>query len=297
MRNTPKLSVRTLACLTLCTYLCVIGERISWAQVTWNIDNTTNIGGNAVTTVVGSPTVVNTPFGNGLQFDGNDGIIVNANPIAGAASFTIEMLFRPDPIGGVTAYNQPRVLHVQTANPPDHRATLETRVVGNQWYLDVFLKSQTTGGAVSSLALIEPNNVHPLGEWYNLAMTYDGSQLRAYVNGVPELSGPLSVIPIITGQTSLGMRHNQVNFFVGAIAKVRFTPSIVDPSDFLLSYVPGDFDRNGLVESADYDKWASEFGNSVAQAGDGADGNRSSPLPVARTRNWQRSRGPAAGCR
>src|SRR5262245_63120981 len=90
------------------------------AQVTWNIDNTTNIGGNAVTTVVGSPTVVSTPFGNGLKFDGNDGIVVDTDPVAGAANFTVEMLFRPDPIVLMSS-NQPRVLHLQTfPNPPDH---------------------------------------------------------------------------------------------------------------------------------------------------------------------------------
>ena len=75
------------------------------AQVTWNVDNTTNIGGNAVTTIVGSPTVVSTPFGDGLKFDGNDGVIVNANPIAGAANFTIEMLFRPDPIVNAASFS------------------------------------------------------------------------------------------------------------------------------------------------------------------------------------------------
>jgi hypothetical protein len=43
----------------------------------------------AVTAVVGSPTVVSTPLGDALRFDGNDGVIVNANPIAWAANFTI----------------------------------------------------------------------------------------------------------------------------------------------------------------------------------------------------------------
>lgn len=56
------------------------------AQTTWDIDNTTSIGGVAVVDVVGSPTVVPTPFGDGLRFDGNDGLIVDANPIAGAAA-------------------------------------------------------------------------------------------------------------------------------------------------------------------------------------------------------------------
>ncbi len=83
------------------------------------------------------------------------------------------------------------------------------------------------------------------------------------------------------------MRANQVNFFEGVIAKVRFTPSLVDPADFLLSYVPGDFDRNGLIDTADYDMWKTDFGNAVAQAGEGADGNRDGVVNAADYTIWR----------
>jgi Concanavalin A-like lectin/glucanases superfamily len=284
-----RLATRVAVAITI--FACSLA-RVATAQVTWDIDNTTNIGGNAVTTVVGSPTMVVTPFGNGLQFDGNDGIIVNTDPVAGAAQFTIEMLFRPDPIGGVTALNQPRVLHLQSNSPFDDRATLETRVVGNNWYLDAFLRSRSPGQSdpkvVNSLPLSDETILHPLGEWYNFAMTYDGTSLRAYINGQLDLpAGALSVQPMTSGVTSLGMRANMVNFFKGVIAKVRFTPSLVDPEDFLLSYVPGDFDRNGMVESADYDKWKADFGSSVGQAGEGADGNRDGVVNAADYTVWR----------
>lgn len=259
------------------------------AQVTWSIDNTASIGGNPVAAVVGSPTPVSTPFGTALRFDGRDGIIVDANPIAGAAHFTIEMLFRPDPIVNATS-NQPRILHVQTAIPPDHRATLEGRVENGQWYLDAFLRSQRPGQAnasvVNSLALIDATKLHPLGEWYSFAMTYDGTQLRAYLNGVLQLEGPLAVLATAGGQVSLGMRHNRVNFFEGVIAKVRFTPSVVNMDDFLLPYVPGDYDQNGMVDAADYDRWKSEFGADVA-AGSGADGNRNGIVDAADFTIWR----------
>jgi Concanavalin A-like lectin/glucanases superfamily len=263
------------------------------AQVTWDVDNTTNIGGNAVTTVVGSPTVVSSPFGNALAFDGDDGIIVDASPIAGAANFTIEMLFRPDPIENASS-NQPRVLHVQSDIPPDHRATLETRVVDDQWYLDAFLRSerpnQSNPSIVNSLTLSDANQLHPLGQWYNFAMTYDGSQLRAYVNGQLDLpAGNLAVLPMADGQVSLGMRANQVNFFEGVIAKVRFTPSLVDPEDFLSAIVPGDYDRNGTVDATDYDKWKEEFGTVVVQPGDGADGNSNGVVDSADYVVWRNS--------
>jgi len=164
--------------------------------------------------------------------------------------------------------------------------------VGQQWYLDAFLRSQTPGqgnpSVVSNLTILDMNKLHPLGEWYNFAMTYDGTHLQAYVNGQLDLpAGALSVLPMAAGQTSLGMRFNQVNFFEGVIAKVRFTSALVDPEDFLLSYVPGDFDRNGLLEAADYAKWKSDFGNTIAQAGDGADGNRDGIVDAADYTVWR----------
>jgi hypothetical protein len=261
----------------------------TFAQVTWNVDNTANIGGHAVTTVIGSPTVVSTPFGNGLKFDGNDGVIVDANPIAGATTFTIEMLFRPDPIVNLSS-NVPRILHVQSSIPPDHRATLEGRIVNGQWYLDAFLRSQRPGQAnasvVNSLTLIDATKLHPLGQWYNFTMTYDGEQLRAYLNGQLELAGPLAVLATASGQVSLGMRHNQVNFFEGVIANVRFTPSIVNSADFLSAYAAGDYDRDGAIDADDYDKWKSDFGSAVANLGDGADGNRNGTIDAADYTVW-----------
>ena len=43
--------------------------------------------------------------------------------------------------------------------------------------------------------------------------------------------------------------------------------------ELLTEFTPGDYDRNGIVESADYDKWKVDFGTVVVTAGDGADGN------------------------
>lgn len=284
-----------IAVLAACVAITHIPAR---AQITWNIDNTTNIGGNAVTTVVGSPTVVSTPFGNALKFDGNDGLIVNADPLAGAASFTLEMLFRPDPIVNPGS-NQPRILHLQSIpNPPDHRATLEGRISAGQWYLDAFLRSQDAGQSnpniIESLTLIDPSKLHPLSTWYNFTMSYDGAQLRAYLNGQLELSGPLTVTAMAPGQTSLGMRHNQVNFFEGIIAKVRFTPAIVDPADFMSAVIPGDYDRNGAVNAADYDAWRATLGSPVAVPGDGADGNGNGVIDAADYVLWRdRTTSPA----
>jgi hypothetical protein len=285
------------ACAAVLSALALLGwAAAAHAQVTWNIDNTTNIGGNAVTSVVGAPTVVSTPFGNGLKFDGNDGVIVSTNPVAGAATFTVEMLFRPDPVSGpvTTANNQPRVLFLQSVpNPPDHRAALEARIEpdNQHWHIDTFLLSQTAGqsnpGTTSALTLEEKTKLHPLGQWYNYTMTYDGANLKSYLNGQLESSGPLAVQAMAGGRTSIGMRYTVERFFNGVVAKVRFTPSLVDPADFMLSYLPGDFDRDGMVAAADYAKWKADFGSAVATPGTGADGNRDGLIDAADYTVWR----------
>jgi hypothetical protein len=148
------------------------------------------------------------------------------------------MLFRPDPIKSATS-NQPRILHVQSSIPPDHRATLEGRIESGHWYLDAFLRShrpgQTNASVVNNLTLIDPTKLHPLGQGCNFAIIYDGAQWRSY--GALELEGPLAVLATADGQVSLGMRYNRVNFFEEVMVKVRFTPGVVDASE-CLSPVP-----------------------------------------------------------
>jgi hypothetical protein len=240
---TSSLEIRrpaTASAMLVFTNVLLIGcSMANAAQETWVLDQTTNIGGHA-TSVIGSPRVVRTPFGDGLRFDGNDGLIVNANPIAEATAFTIEMLLRPD-VHQATALDQPRILHIQSADPPDHRATLEGRIVKGQWYLDAFLRTSAT----ANLALLDSTKLHPANRWYSYALVYDGAQMRVYLDGAMELTGALAITPLVAGETSIGMRFNQVNFYSGDIAKVRFTASALAPAELLSSRIPDD--RGGTL--------------------------------------------------
>ena len=61
----------------------------------WDINNTDQIGGHN-TTMLGSPIIIDTEQGRAGEFDGlGDGLIVDANPVAGAEAFTIEVMFKP----------------------------------------------------------------------------------------------------------------------------------------------------------------------------------------------------------
>src|SRR4026209_166430 len=106
-------------------------------DVTWTFDRLENIGGHR-TTVLGQPKVIDSPVGKAVEFDGiDDALFIDNHPLAGAATFTWEAIFRPD--GGQT---EQRWFHLSEKDT-DNRMLFEIRVVGEQWYLDSFNSSGT----------------------------------------------------------------------------------------------------------------------------------------------------------
>ena len=194
-------------------------------QITWQIDSITSIGG-YTPVVLGLPRVVSTPGGKMVEFDGEgDGLQIDTCPLEGAGTFTLEVIFRPD-AGGLP---EQRFFHLQE-DGSDNRVLIETRLTGDgRWYLDTFIRSGMT-----DQTLIDSTLTHPVGEWYNAALVYDGREMRHYVNGEKELTAViLSYTPLEKGKTSIGVRINRVYWFKGAIRTVRFTASALSPGDFL----------------------------------------------------------------
>lgn len=199
-----------------------VGE--SAAGVVWEVNNLKSIGGHK-TTVLGLPKVVEGPRGRVVEFDGaEDGLVVEALPLADAQKFTLEIIFRPDAKG----LKEQRFLHLQETNA-ENRVLIETRLTdGDLWYLDTYIHS-----AKGSCALFAPTKTHPVGQWYHAALVYDGGEMRHYVNGVKEVSAKLALAPLAKGKTSIGMRMNRVFWFKGAIARVRFSGRVLAPAEFL----------------------------------------------------------------
>lgn len=142
--------------------------------VLWQVDNLTEIAGHRVT-VLGNPTVIETPQGPAVEFNGeSDALILETNPLAGATTFTVEVIFRPDPGG----QEEQRFLHFQAAE--EHRVLVETRLNDrDEWFLDTFIKS-----GQSERTLQSRDTWHLLGIWYHAALVYDGREMRHYVNAV-----------------------------------------------------------------------------------------------------------------
>jgi len=182
----------------------------------WMVDDLTRLGGQR-TTVWGAPQVADTERGRAVCFDGQrDGLVVGANPIEGLAAFTIEVLFRPD-AGGEAAT---RFVHIAEEHG-ENRALIETRATPDgRWYLDTFLH-----GAAGKLTLARADTAHVAGAWYWAALSYADRQMRHYVNGVLEASGSVAFGPLGPGQTSLGVRLNQISWFKGCVRELRVSPA------------------------------------------------------------------------
>jgi len=193
-------------------------------EIVWDVDNLESIGGHK-TTVLGAPKVIETGNGRAVEFDGaKDGLLVEELPLAGAEKFTLEIIFRPDAKGP----KEQRFLHLQE-DGCEYRILIETRLTeDNLWYLDTYINS-----AKGDKTLVESANTHPVGQWYNATLVYDGREMRHYVNAVKEMSAKLPFGPLNRGKTSIGVRINQVYWFKGAIRRVRFTRGILTPEEFL----------------------------------------------------------------
>jgi hypothetical protein len=199
------------------------------AQEVWRFDQMASLGGHPVK-ALRHPQVVATEIGKAIQFNGVDNaLMVDVHPLAGAATWTWEMIFRPDADGAAAQ----RVFHLQVRDPVTgadiaDRMLFEIRIVKGQWCLDSFATSAGQGAT-----LLNCEKLHPLGQWARVTAVYDGATLRNYVGDELQGEAAVKLAPQGQGHASVGVRINLVNYFKGAIYEVWFTRSALGVGDFL----------------------------------------------------------------
>ncbi len=173
--------------------------------------------------VLGAPAVASAAGLEGLRFDGvDDGLIAECNPLCGAGAFAVELLIAPA-AGGP---EEQRFLHME--DEAGRRMLLELRMVGTDaWALDSYLHEDGDNRRM----LLDTAKSHPAGRWTWVALRYDGTTMRHYVNGVLEGEGPVAVQPFVAGRMSLGVRLNQVSWYKGLIREVRVHRIDLAPED------------------------------------------------------------------
>lgn len=217
------LAVGWLAC-------AVVGQTPSDSRATtWRFDSIESIGGHP-TRVLGHPHLINSPYGKAIAFNGvDDALFVDVHPLAGASEYTWEVIFRPDADGAEAQ----RFFHLSeidpaTGNDTQNRMLFEIRIVKGQWCLDSFAFSNG-----SNRALLNCDDLHPLGQWYRVTAVYDGKMLRNYVGDAMQGEGELHLTPQGPGHSSIGTRINRRDYFKGAVFEARFTSRALKPEEFL----------------------------------------------------------------
>lgn len=212
-------------------------------QEDWRLDRLTLLGGRPVV-IEGHPQVVCAQGRKTVAFDGKaDNLLVKGRPLVGARRFTIEALIMPE--GGVfeqkflhLAETDPRYGVDTRAVPGEHdvnnRIMFELRQVAGGFYIDGFINS-----AAGHAALAFPDKLHANGQWHAVAQTYDGRVYRTYVDGVlqGELATPFA--PQGPGNVRIGSRMDRNSYFLGKIARVRFTDRALAPKQMLTASAPG----------------------------------------------------------
>ena len=197
------------------------GSSSSPQPVIWLLDNLVQIGGHQPE-VHGSPAVVsNSQMGDALSFDGSsDGLIMPVNPVEGWDQFTVEVLFWPASSGPEAQ----RFVHFE--DETRNRGLIETRVTPEgTWTLDTFLYN---GETESGHTLIDHSIQHPADQWYWAALTYDGRNMKHFINGVEELAGEIEIGTMGPGKISLGVRQNLVYWYEGLMREIRFYPEALE---------------------------------------------------------------------
>ena len=208
------------------------GQVAEAGRTEWTFDNLRRIGGHAAQ-ADGAPSLVDSPWGQAVRFDGqDDALFVDAHPLAGAETFTFEALFRPE--GG--AFEQ-RWFHLQEISPAtgeatDTRILFEIRTRDGEWWLDAFAK-----GPGYNHTLITESKRFPVGQWFHVAQTFDGRTYRSFVNGMVQDEAVMAFRPQGAGRSSIGCRYNRVSHFQGAVRSAVFTREAVAPSRFSLPIV------------------------------------------------------------
>jgi hypothetical protein len=205
-------------------------ENVNASQAAiWQFDKLEAVG-EYPTTVLGHPHLIDSPYGKAVEFNGvDDALFVGANPLAGASTFTWEVIFRPDADGAAAQ----RFFHLQAVDPQSKQDTrdwllFEIRIENGKWCLDSYA---TSNGQRKTLRNCQ--RMYDLGKWYRVTAVYDGKTFSNYVGDELQDTGELQYSPIGTGRASIGTRISKAYYFKGAVLMARMAPSALSPNQFL----------------------------------------------------------------
>ncbi len=189
--------------------------------------------------------------------DGNDGFITNATWGTGIAG---SCLVFDGTAGLVTAPNKPNLNPVTGITMMAWAKTRENKTC------KIFQKGDWDGHGIGQgkwdgwqvhvrMADNTSQSIHwggglpILNEWYHLAMTYDGQQLKFYVNGQLRNSKPVTGVLKVNGRDlSIGSDNGAQKYFNGSIDDLKFFGRALD-----ITEIQANFEQTGTSSDQDGD--------------------------------------------
>lgn len=152
------------------------------------------------------------------------------------------------------------------------------------YYLSV-LQNKVTGGVYAgnpccSWVYAQGNTDLQVGQWYNLAMSYDGTKVRVFINGVEDNEAPQTGnMPAVSQNIFIGWGEpGQNQFFQGTIDEVKLYSKAGPQRTSLTPPKPEicndrkDNDHDGLIDCQDPD--CSTFPACIEVCDDGVDNDQ-----------------------
>jgi hypothetical protein len=179
--------------------------------VKWPVENF-RVGGYP-TRQVGNPTIKNDGTGPAVCFSGSDdALVASINPLDMQTAFTIEALIKPAKDGAPVQ----NFLHLQDSE--GNKILLQLMMgVGDKFKVHSFLQ-------VAEIKQDMENELsrYPAEQWYWVAFTYNGVGARLAVNGREEVSTPVTIEPMKSGELGIGFNLGENSYFKGCVRELRF---------------------------------------------------------------------------
>jgi len=205
--------------------------------------------------------------GSGFSFDGTGDVRVPNNDTLNVQQFTIEAWVRPTQLDGPS-----EMIVNKEVGSTDNEIQYELALRGPQ-DLDpniplghfVFYIGQISGLPHGVAGWVDGGGPVPIAAWSHVALTFNGSVVRAYINGVESRSyaGLAGSIPVTSGALRVGSRSDgsillsPLQRFNGLIDEVGFFNRALTADEVAEIYSAGaagkcyDRDADGVADSAD----------------------------------------------
>jgi Concanavalin A-like lectin/glucanases superfamily/Fibronectin type III domain len=255
----------------------------------WRLDETTgataaDTAGSYAGTLTNGAAWTTGKSGGAVRLDGVDDYIALPNVDVPGSAITMAAWLNSSSFPATS--DQRFVSKATTVAEQDHYWMLGQTLAAGPSRLRFRLK---TNGATTTL--VASSGDLPLNTWYHAAATYDGTQMRLYLNGV--LVGSVAKSGALTTNAAvpvnIGRNPDARNYMHGVVDDVRIYNRALTPSEITAMVNGAASPNQPPVVNAGANQTVTLPASATVNGSVSDDGQ---PMPAALTMNWTRASGP-----